>query len=73
MKKENKLFAKELTTRCKNALIGRFGDDKIITQPEKIAANRKRLTLARNIGAKSLQEIAEALHKFGYNYPWTLS
>jgi hypothetical protein len=66
MDNNNKLFANELTTRCKNGLTGCFGDSDIVFQPEKIAAGREKLTLARNIGSKSLQEIAEALYKFDY-------
>ena len=61
----NKKFADSLSTRCKNGLIGCFGDGDIICQPERIAAGRDRLTLARNIGKKSLREIAFALYKFG--------
>jgi hypothetical protein len=60
------LFAENLSTRCKNGLTGCFGDPDIIYQPEKIASGRDRLYLARNIGPKSLQEIAELLHKFGF-------
>ena len=59
-------FADQLSTRCKNGLIGCFGDGNIIYQPEKIAAGRERLTLARNIGPKSLQEIALGLYQFEY-------
>ena len=64
--KTNKTFAGELTTRCKNGLIGCFGDRDIIYLPGRIAAGRDKLTLARSIGPKSLREIAGALHKFGY-------
>ena len=59
-------FAESLSTRTKNGLIGCFGDGDIIYQPEKIAAGRDKLTRARNIGAKGLQEIALGLYKFGY-------
>jgi hypothetical protein len=59
-------FKYMLTTRVKNGLIGCFGDGDIINQPEGIAAGREKLTLARNIGPKSLREIAEILHKFHY-------
>jgi hypothetical protein len=59
-------FTNSLTTRAKNGLTGAFGDSNIIYQPERIAAGRDKLTLARNIGKKSLQEIAEALYEFGY-------
>ena len=61
-----KTFADMLSTRCKNGLIGCFGDRDIIYQPEKIAAGRDRLTLDRNIGTKSLQEIASNLYKYGF-------
>ena len=64
--KTNKKFKDMLSTRSKNGLIGCFGDRDIICQPEKIAAGRDRLTLARNIGPKSLQEIAFKLIRFGY-------
>jgi hypothetical protein len=62
----NTSFKDSLSTRSKNGLIGCFGYSEILYQPEKIAAGRNRLNLARNIGQKSLQEIAEALYKFGY-------
>ena len=55
-----------LSTRTKNGLIGCFGDENIINQPERIAAGRGRLTLARNIGPKSLKEIATYLYELGY-------
>jgi hypothetical protein len=61
-----KTFADMLSTRSKNGLIGCFGDGDIIYQPERIAAGRERLTLARNIGLKSLREIALALYGFCY-------
>jgi len=66
METERTKFVNELSTRCKNGLIGRFGDRAIIYQPKRIAAGRDKLTLARNIGPKSLREIAWALYKFGY-------
>ena len=47
----DKKFADSLSTRSKNGLTGAFGDKDIIYQPERIAAGRDRLTLARNIGA----------------------
>ena len=59
-------FKDSLSTRSRNGLIGRFGYSDIIYQPEKIAAGRDKLKLARNIGPKSLREIAEALYKLGY-------
>jgi hypothetical protein len=59
-------FADSLSTRAKNGLIGCWGDREIIYQPEKVVAGRNKLTLARNIGRKSLQEIALALYKLGY-------
>ena len=59
-------FTNSLTTRAKNGLTGCFGDVDIIYQPEKIAAGRNKLTLARNIGPKSLKEIALLLHNFCY-------
>lgn len=63
----NKTFAGELTTRCKNGLIGCFGDRNIIYQPERIAAEgASRLKLARNIGSKSLKEISLLLYAFCY-------
>ena len=43
-----------------------LGGSQIINTPEKIAAGRGKLTLARNIGVKGLQEIARALNKLGY-------
>ena len=63
---KNKKFADSLTTRSKNGLTGFFGDPDILYQPEKIAVGRDRLTLARNIGLKSLQEITFLLFRFGY-------
>jgi hypothetical protein len=66
MVSKNKQFANELSTRCKNGLTGCFGDSYIIYQPGRIASGRGKLTLARNIGPKSLREIAGALYKFGY-------
>ena len=66
METTNKSFASELSTRSKNGLIGCFGDGAIIYKPEKIAAGRDKLTLARNIGRKSLQEIAFNLYKYGF-------
>ena len=60
------LFAENLSTRCKNGLIGCFGDPDIICQPERIAVGRDRLKLPRNIGPKSLKEIALLLHDFCY-------
>ena len=62
----NKKFANSLSTRCKNGLIGCFGDGDIIYQPERIAAGMDRLTLARNIGRKSLKEIALLLYELGF-------
>jgi hypothetical protein len=62
----NKRFANSLSTRAKNGLTGCFGDSDIIYQPERIAAGRDKLTLARNIGAKSLREIAINLFKYGF-------
>ena len=62
----NKKFADSLSTRCKNGLIGCFGDGGIVCQPERIAAGRDKLTLARNIGPKSLKEIALLLYDFCY-------
>ena len=62
---KNISFADGPSTRIKNGLIGCFGDADIICPPEKIAEGRDKLTLARNIGSKSLKEIAFALHKFG--------
>jgi len=47
----DKKFADSLSTRSKNGLAGAFGGPDIIYQPERIAAGRDRLTLARNIGA----------------------
>ena len=61
----NKLFADSLSTRCRNGLIGCFGPE-ALNNPEIIAARRDRLTLARNLGPKSLKEIALALYEFGY-------
>ena len=61
-----KNFKDMLSTRSKNGLIGCFGDGDIINQPERISAGRERLTLARNIGSKSLQEIASNLFKYGF-------
>ena len=43
---------------------GAFGDPNIIYQPEKIAVEMDRLTLARNIGPKPLKEIALLLYDF---------
>ena len=63
---KNKSFADSLSTRGKNGLIGCFGNGDIINQPERIAAGRDRLTLARNIGAVSLEEIASNLYKYGF-------
>ena len=62
----NKKFAAGLSARAKNGLIGCYGDRDIIYQPEKTVAGRDRLTLARNIGAKSLHEIAFLLCKYGF-------
>ena len=61
----DKTFADSLSTRCKNGLIGCFGDRDIIYHPERVAAGRDKLTLARNIGPVSLREIALALFKYG--------
>jgi hypothetical protein len=61
-----KTFAESLSTRSKNGLIGCFGDRDIIYKPEKIAAGRNRLKLARNIGPKSLNKIALLLFSFCY-------
>jgi hypothetical protein len=55
-------FKDMLTTRVKNGLIGCFGDGDIINQPERIAAGREKLTLARNIGSVSLREISGLLY-----------
>lgn len=62
----DKTFADSLSTRSKNGLKGCFGDNDIICQPERIAAGREKLTLAMNIGPKSLQEIALLLYTFHY-------
>ena len=63
---DNKTFADSLSTRCKNGLMGCFGDRDIIYHPEKIATGRDKLTFARNIGRKSLQEIAFNLFNYGF-------
>ena len=55
---KNKSFADSLSTHGKNGLIGCLEDADIIYQPEKVAEGRAKLTLARNIGVKSLKEIA---------------
>jgi len=60
-----KTFKDMLSTRSKNGLTGAFGDPDIIFQPERVAAGREKLTLARNVGRKSLHEIASNLYKFG--------
>ena len=62
----NTKFADALSTRAKNGLTGAFGDPNIINQPERIAAGRGRLTRARNIGPKTLQEIGLLLFRYGY-------
>jgi len=54
-----------LSTRSKNGLSQCFGS-KVLEQPERIAAGRVKLTLARNIGPKSLKEIAKLLYEFRY-------
>ena len=61
-----KKFKDMLSTRAKNGLIGCFGDGDIINQPERTAAGRDKLTFARNIGRKSLQEIAFNLFNYGF-------
>ena len=61
-----KTFKDVLSTRSKNGLVGCFGNSDIIYQTEKIVAGRDKLKLARNIGTKSLREIALALFEFGY-------
>jgi hypothetical protein len=67
MKKNNEKisFVDSLSTRSKNGIARCFGRDALDT-PEVIAAGRGRLALARNIGIKSLQEIASLLSKYGY-------
>jgi hypothetical protein len=62
----DKTFADMLSTRSKNGLVGCLGDRDIINQPERIAAGRDKLTRARNIGSKSLKEIAFNLSKYGF-------
>ena len=62
----NKKFASRLSTRSKNGLVGCFGNVDIIYQPERIAAGRDKLYRARNIGSKSLKEIALLLYEFDY-------
>ena len=59
-------FPRGKSTRNKNGFIGCFGDRDIINHPERIVAGRDRLTLARNIGAVSLGEIASNLYKYGF-------
>ena len=61
-----KTFAEMLSTRAKNGLAGAFGGPDILYHPERIAAGRERLTLARNIGAVPLGEIASNLYKYGF-------
>ena len=66
METKNEKFADGLSTRCKNGLIGCFGDGDIINKPQRITAGRDKLTLARNIGPKSLREVADILHILHY-------
>jgi hypothetical protein len=54
-----KTFKDMLSTRSKNGLVGCFGDSDIIYQPERIAAGRDKLTLARNIGVVGLMEFMQ--------------
>ena len=58
-------FKDSLSTRAKWGLRGCFGPESL-DNPEIVVAGRERLTRARNIGPKSLQEIAFLLCKFGH-------
>jgi hypothetical protein len=58
-------FKDSLSTRAKWGLRGCLGPE-ALNNPEIIAAGRERLTRARNIGSKSLKEIALLLYEFGY-------
>ena len=61
-----KKFKDELSIRSINGLARCFGRQALDT-PEVIAeAGAKRLRLAVGLGAKSIKEIAEVLHKFGF-------
>ena len=61
-----KKFKDELSIRSINGLARCFGRQTLDT-PEVIAeAGGKRLRLAVGLGLKSIKEIAEVLHKFGF-------
>ena len=61
-----KKFKDELSIRSINGLARCFGRQTLDT-PEVIAeAGVKRLRLAVGLGLKSIKEIAEVLHKFGF-------
>jgi hypothetical protein len=62
----DKIFADELSTWSKNGLSRVFGRD-VLNEPEVIAGiGMLGLKLAIGLGPKSLREIAEALHSYGY-------
>ena len=58
---------KMLSTRPKNALTNYFRNENILDNPQKIAGlDRVKLAKIKNLGRKSLKEIAFALHAIGY-------
>ena len=64
---EENPFAAELSPLCRNGLAGCFGCREVLSHPKVIAeAGKAKLELARNLGNKSLRNIAEALYRFGY-------
>jgi len=58
---------KMLSTRPKNALTNYFRNENILDNPQKIAGlGRVKLAKIKNLGRKSVNEIAFALHAIGY-------
>ncbi|MEA3415166.1 MAG: hypothetical protein U9R02_03270 [Thermodesulfobacteriota bacterium] len=62
---------KMLSTRPKNALTNYFRNENILDNPQKIAGlGRVKLAKIKNLGRRSVKEIAFALHAIGYMDSW---
>jgi hypothetical protein len=56
---------KILSNRSRNALVGHFNDETILENPKKISEIGDELVRIKNIGQKSMRELASALNSLG--------
>jgi hypothetical protein len=58
---------KILSCRAQNALVGHFNDEAILENPQKISEiGRDELVRIKNIGTKSMRELASAMNSLGF-------